>query len=193
MAWIAELLLCCTSSKSTGGQQVRQAELEARLDLRMHLPERHRAGLLPLLIIDEHRGQGALRNLEVAAPHEKAFPRFGALPGSGDVIQDPVPPLVSDSQKIAPLEGIHAEVALVQEPAPRHHPLVVQSGVGSMSLRPIERYPRRRRPGRSPLRRPGQDATSCCQAARRSARRSRHCGTARQGRPAEATGTDGPS
>ena len=41
-----------------------------------------------------------------------------------------MPPLVSDSQKIAALEGIHAEVALVQEPAPRHHPPVAQSGVG---------------------------------------------------------------
>ena len=39
------------------GQQVCEAGLEARLDLRMHLPERYRAGLLPLLIIDQHRGQ----------------------------------------------------------------------------------------------------------------------------------------
>ena len=112
------------------GQQVRQAGLEARPDLRMHLPERYRAGLLPLLIIDQHRGQRALRNLKVVTPLEKAFPRFGALPGSGDVIQDPVPALVSDSQQIAAVEGIGAEVALVQEPAPGHHPPVVQSGVG---------------------------------------------------------------
>src|SRR5260370_1202813 len=40
------------------GQQVREARLEARLDLRMHLPERYGAGLLPLLIVDEHRGEG---------------------------------------------------------------------------------------------------------------------------------------
>src|ERR1700733_10048489 len=96
----------------------------------MPLPERYRAGLLPFLIIDQHRGQGALRNLEVIAPNEKAFPRFGALPGSGDVVQDPVPPLVSDSQQIAAVEGIGAEVALVQEPAPRHYPPVARRGVG---------------------------------------------------------------
>ena len=40
----------------------------------MHLPERYGAGLLPLLIIDEHRGQGTLRNLEVVAP--QAFRRM---------------------------------------------------------------------------------------------------------------------
>jgi hypothetical protein len=68
------------------------------------------------LIIDQHRGQGALRNLEVVTPREKAFSRFGALPGSGDVVQDPVPSLVSDSQQIAAVEGIGAEVLSGRSP-----------------------------------------------------------------------------
>jgi hypothetical protein len=96
----------------------------------MHLPERHRAGLLPLLIIDQHRGQGALRNLEVVAPLEKAFARFGALPGSGEVVHQPVSPLVSDPHKIAASEDIDADVALGQEPAPKHHPPVDRRGIG---------------------------------------------------------------
>jgi hypothetical protein len=65
------------------------------------------------LIIDQHRGQRALRNLEVVPPREKAFPRFGALPGSGNVVQDPVPPLVSDPQQIAAVEGIGEIVVLL--------------------------------------------------------------------------------
>jgi hypothetical protein len=96
----------------------------------MHLPERYRAGLLPLVIIHEHRGQGVLRNLEVVAPHERAFSPFGALPGCGDVVHDPVPSLVHGSQAIAAVEGIHADVALAEEPAPHHHPSVVRRGVG---------------------------------------------------------------
>ena len=94
----------------------------------MHLPERYRAGLLPLLIVDEHRRQGALRNLEVVAPHEKAFPLFGALPGSGNVVRDPVTPLVYGSQKIAAAEGIDTNVALGEEPAPQHHAPVGRRG-----------------------------------------------------------------
>ena len=40
-----------------------------------------------------------------------------------------MPPLVSDSQQIAAVEGIGAEVALMQEPAPPDHPPVAQRGV----------------------------------------------------------------
>src|ERR1700722_16534950 len=94
----------------------------------MHLPERYRAGLLPLLIVDEHRRQGALLNLEVVAPHEKAFPLVGALPGSGDVVCDPVAPLVYGSQKIAAVEGIGADVALGKAPTPQHHSPVDRHG-----------------------------------------------------------------
>ena len=104
------------------GQQLREAGLEARPDLRVHLPERYGAGLLPLFIIDEHRGQVALRNLEVVAPHEKAISRFGALPGPRDVVHDPVPGTVSDSHKIAAAEGIGTDVALGDEASPQHHP-----------------------------------------------------------------------
>jgi hypothetical protein len=96
----------------------------------MHLPERHRAGLLPLLIVDEHRGQGAPRNLEVVAPHEKAFSPFGALPGSGDVVHDPVAPRVYGSQKFAAIEGIEADVALGEEPTPQHYSPVDRRGAG---------------------------------------------------------------
>ena len=88
----------------------------------MHLPERDGGGLLPLLIIDQYRGQRVLRKLEVVAPLEKAVARFGARPGSGDVIQDPMTALVSDSQQIAAVEGIRADVALAEESPPRHHP-----------------------------------------------------------------------
>jgi hypothetical protein len=82
------------------------------------------------LIVDEHRRQGALRDLEVVAPHEKAFSPFGALPGSGDVVHDPVASLVYGSQKIAAVEGIDADVALGQEPAPEHHSPVDGRGAG---------------------------------------------------------------
>jgi hypothetical protein len=130
MTWIDESPLCCTSSKQRPGQQAREAGLQARSDLRMHLPERYQAGLLPLLIVDEHRGQGALRNLEVVAPHEKALSPFGALPGSGDVVHDPVAPLVDGPHKITAVEGIDADVALGEEPAPQHHSPVDRRGAG---------------------------------------------------------------
>jgi hypothetical protein len=103
----------------------------------MHLPERHRAGLLPLLIVDEHRGQGAPRNLEVVAPHEKAFSPFGALPGSGDVVHDPVAPRVYGSQKFAVIEGIEADVALGEEPTNR--PGEDAGSCREMSFRPARR------------------------------------------------------
>jgi hypothetical protein len=69
--------------------------------VRVHLPEGYRAGLLAGLIVDEHRGQGVFRDRELVAPHEKALSRFGALPGSGDVVQDTVPALVPDALEIA--------------------------------------------------------------------------------------------
>src|SRR5689334_17517119 len=96
----------------------------------MHLPEGYRAGLPPLLIVDKHGGEGALRNLEVVAPHEKASPRFGAAPRAGDVVHDPVPSLVYDSLAIAAAEGIHADVALEEQAAPQHHSPVAGRGAG---------------------------------------------------------------
>ena len=46
--------------------------------------------------------RGAFGNLEVVAPHQKAFSGFGALPGN--VVRDPVAPLVHGPQEIAAAE-----------------------------------------------------------------------------------------
>jgi hypothetical protein len=82
------------------------------------------------LIVDEHRGQSAFRNLEVVTPHEQAVSPFCALPGSGDVVRDPVAPLVYGAQEIAAVEGIGADVALGEEPTPQHHSAVDKRGAG---------------------------------------------------------------
>lgn len=86
--------------------------------------------MLPLLVVDEHGGQGAFGNLEVVAPHEKAFSWFGALPGPGDVVRDPVASLVQGPQEIAAAKGVGAGVAFGDEPAPQHHAPVGRRGAG---------------------------------------------------------------